>query len=99
MNKNKDLTEQTQTAWGIFCDKFLPATSEADATHFYTTEEIITALKRLTPDAYADPNIIYNFLYTKGYRLTIDTSHTILVYKWMLKVIANKEKFINLAEK
>ncbi len=97
--EKKGLSEQAENALEVFCKKFTPAKEELDATHFYTTEEIQEALKKLTPEAIVSPAEVYGYLYPLGYRPTIDTSHTMLVYKWMLKVSVVHEKFSNLEEK
>ncbi len=97
--KKKKMSEAAIKGLEVFCSKFTPAKDELDATHFYTTSEIQEALKRLSPDAFAQPNEIYDYLYPRNYRPTIDTSHTMLVYKWMLKVGVVHEKFSNLEEK
>ncbi len=97
--EQKQLSEEATTALETFCNKFAPAKDELDATHFYTTAEIEKALELLTPDAIASPAEIYAYLYPRIYRPTIDTSHAMLVYKWMLKVVVVSEKMLNLDEK
>lgn len=98
MKNNKILNDPAQRALEVFCRKFAPARDEADATHFYTTEEIGKALTELAPAAAADANQIYEILYPLGYRPTIDSSHFRLNYKWMLKKAPDTEKRINLEE-
>ncbi len=94
--EKKELSESATAALEVFCKKFTPAKDELDATHFYTTNEIQAALKRLTPDAEVEPVQIYDYLYPLGYRPTIDTSQILLTYKWMLKVKAVKDAFTEL---
>ncbi len=98
-DNRQELSKEAINTLEVFCEKFAPAKDELDATHFYTSVEIQKALEQLTPEASATPAEIYAYLYPLGYRPTIDTSHAMLVYKWMLKCVVVREKFSNLDKK
>lgn len=63
---------------------FAPAKASAYATHWFTTEEVIDAIKELDPSAQISKDEIFRALWNAGYRFGQRPCAQGLSFRWML---------------
>lgn len=63
---------------------FAPAKDPAHATHWFTTEEVIVAIKELDPSATISKDEIFQALWNAGYRFGQRPCSQGLSFRWML---------------
>lgn len=62
---------------------FAPANDPARATHWFTTEEVVNAIKELDPSAQISKDEIFQALWDAGYRLGQRPCAQGLSFRWM----------------
>jgi len=80
-----DPTPQVLEALTLFTERFAPAIAVAQATHFYSTEELLRAISALLP-GYTMPAAaaVVGYLQDRDYRFDIPQGQFSLEYKWLL---------------
>ena len=64
---------------------YLPAATPAEATHFFSTPEVIDAIKNIDPAARVDPTQIFTALRDAGFDFCNRSGAHGLVFKWMFR--------------
>ncbi len=65
--------------------RFRPARSPRDTTHWFSTEEVVTAIKKIDPSAKVDATQVFNALRNAGYDFCNRPSSQGLQFKWMFR--------------
>lgn len=68
----------------VISQRFIPATSENDATHRLSTEEIADAIKALNPGISVSTEHVYDAMIQYGYEFIAVKGYQPLVFKWLL---------------
>lgn len=89
MTKNNKNTEQPITDISIYIaalqTTYCPASAPAEATHFFSTMEVVDAIKEIDPSAKIDPTQIFGALRQAGFNFCNRPGSQGLVFKWMLR--------------
>ena len=64
---------------------FPPAATPEEATRFFTTDEIIDAVRKLFPTAYINTFLISTFLKDHGYQYAPIAGTFNISFKWLIK--------------
>ena len=64
---------------------YLPAATPAEATHFFSTPEVIDAIKEIDPAAKVDPTLVFMALREAGFDFCNRPGAHGLVFKWMFR--------------
>ena len=64
---------------------YLPAATPAEATHFFSTSEVIDAIKEIDPAAKVDPTLVFMALREAGFDFCNRPGAHGLVFKWMFR--------------
>ena len=64
---------------------FLPALTEAETTHWFSTDEIYDAIKKISPRASISKEDVYDAMIEAGFRFQCRPGALALDFKWMLK--------------
>lgn len=64
---------------------YLPAAAPAEATHFFSTPEVIDAIKNIDPAARVDPTQIFTALRDAGFDFCNRPGAHALVFTWMFR--------------
>lgn len=64
---------------------FLPALTEAETTHWFSTDEIYDAIKKISPGASISKEDVYDAMIEAGFRFQCRPGALALDFKWMLK--------------
>ena len=64
---------------------YLPAATPAEATHFFSTSEVIDAIKEIDPAAKVDPTLVFMALPEAGFDFCNRPGAHGLVFKWMFR--------------
>lgn len=64
---------------------YLPAATPAEATHFFSTPEVIDAIKNIDPAARVDPTQIFTALRDAGFDFCNRPGAHALVFTWMFR--------------
>ena len=65
---------------------FLPASSEAETTHWFSTDEVYDAIKKISPGAGITKEEVYDAMVAAGFRFQCRPGALALDFKWMLKI-------------
>lgn len=65
---------------------FLPAVSEAETTHWFSTDEVYDAIKKISPGAGITKEEVYDAMVDAGFRFQCRPGALALDFKWMLKI-------------
>lgn len=64
---------------------YRPATAPADTTHFFSTAEVVDAIKDLDPSAKVSPAQVFAALHQAGFNFCNRPGSQGLVFKWMFR--------------
>lgn len=64
---------------------FLPALTEVETTHWFSTDEIYDAIKKISPGASISKEDVYDAMIEAGFRFQCRPGALALDFKWMLK--------------
>lgn len=64
---------------------FLPALSESETTHWFSTDEVYDAIKKISPGASITKEEVYDAMIGAGFRFKCRPGALALDFKWMLK--------------
>lgn len=70
----------------VLADKFAPAVNADDTTHWFSTDEVFEAIKRIDPSASIKKDDVYQAMLDSGYMYGIRPSTFGLDFRWMLKL-------------
>jgi hypothetical protein len=85
MPNNQNPDEYSMQAINLFFEKFKSAHDIADATDFFTTQEIINDIHDILPDSELEANILMQLLIDKGYKFLPEPGKLSLHFKWLVK--------------
>lgn len=81
--------EPTITDISIYVDAlqvtYRPASAPAEATHFFSTEEVVQAIKEIDPSAKVATNQVFEALHQAGFDFCNRPGSQGLSFKWMFK--------------
>lgn len=88
-NKKQSRTEQPVTDISIYVaaleKTYKPAQTPADATHFFTTEEVVQAITEIDPSAKVKPAEVFAALRAAGFDFCNRPGSVGISFRWMLK--------------
>lgn len=64
---------------------FLPALTEAETTHWFSTDEVYDAIKKISPGTSITKEEVYDAMIAAGFRFQCRPGALALDFKWMLK--------------
>ena len=64
---------------------FEPAIGPSETTHWFSTEEVVSAIKQIDPSAKVDASLVYHALSEAGYKFCNRPSSHGLQFKWMFR--------------
>lgn len=65
---------------------FIPALTEAETTHWFSTDEVYEAIKKISPGASINKEDVYDAMIEAGFRYQCRPGALALDFKWMLKI-------------
>ena len=65
---------------------FLPALTEAETTHWFSTDEVYDAIKKISPGASITKEEVYDAMKAAGFSFQCRPGALALDFKWMLKI-------------
>ena len=68
----------------VISRRFRPATSEREATHRLSTEEITAAIKQLNPGLQVNSKHVYDAMLIEGFKFSAVKGTQSLIFKWLL---------------
>lgn len=84
------MNENINSAAGTYIDAlqktFLPALTEDETTHWFSTDEVYDAIKKISPGAGITKEEIYDAMIRAGFQFQCRPGALALDFKWMLKV-------------
>ncbi len=83
MNKNENSAASSYIE--ALMQTFLPALSEAETTHWFSTDEVYDAIKKISPGAGITKEEVYDAMIAAGFRFQCRPGALALDFKWMLK--------------
>ena len=83
MNKNENSAASSYIE--ALMQTFLPASSEAETTHWFSTDEVYDAIKKISPGAGITKEEVYDAMVAAGFRFQCRPGALALDFKWMLK--------------
>lgn len=90
-NKNNDNNEQPITDISIYIaalqTTYRPASAPAEATHFFSTAEVVDAIRDIDPSAKVSPEQVFSALHQAGFNFCNRPGSQGLVFKWMFREI------------
>ena len=90
MKKNKN-NELPLTDISIYvtalCKMYSPAHSSEDATHWFTTEEVIEAIKEIDPSAKVNSMQVFKALCDAGFEICNRPGSHGISFRWMFREI------------
>ena len=96
MNKKKDNQEQPITDISIYVAAlqatYSPAPTPADATHFFSTAEVVDAIKDIDPSAKVSSEQVFQALRNAGFDFCNRPGSQGLVFKWMFRECTFRER-------
>ena len=91
MTKNNNNPEQPITDISVYIaalqTTYRPASAPADATHFFSTAEVVDAIKEIDPSAKVSPTEIFEGLRQAGFNFCNRPGAHGLEFKWMFHEI------------
>lgn len=89
MSNKQTTPEQPATDIGIYIAAlqatYRPASAPAEATHFFSTAEVVDAIKDIDPSAYVTPAQVFAALLAAGFDFCNRPSSHGLAFKWMFR--------------
>lgn len=70
---------------GVLMQTFAPALTNTETTHWFSTDEIYDAIKKIDPGADISKDDIYDAMMDAGFRYQCRPGALALDFKWMLK--------------
>lgn len=80
----KDNTDSSSYIDVLMCT-FAPAMNERDTTHWFSTDEIYEAIKKIDPGTKISKDDIYQSMLDAGFKYQCRPGALALDFKWMLK--------------
>ncbi len=69
----------------VLMQTFAPAKNEIETTHWFSTDEVFEAIKRIDPGTKTTKDDIYDSMMEAGFRYQCRPGAMALDFKWMLK--------------
>lgn len=69
----------------VLMQTFAPAMNEAETTHWFSTDEVYEAVKRIDPGSEVSKDDIFQSMEDAGFRFQCRPGALALDFKWMLK--------------
>lgn len=89
MSNKKETPEQTITDISIYVaalfTTYRPASSPAEATHFFSTAEVVDAIRGIDPSAKISPEQVFSALIDAGFNFCNRPGAHSLEFKWMFR--------------
>ena len=89
MIKNNKAPEQSFTDISIYVaalsTTYRPVSAPAEATHFFSTTEVVDAIKEIDPSAKISSDLVFSALHDAGYRFCNRPGTHGLEFKWMFR--------------
>lgn len=89
MSNNKVPQEQPITDISVYIAAlqitYHPASTPAEATHFFSTDEVVEAIREIDPSAKIEPTQIFDALRQAGFDFCNRPGSQGLSFKWMLR--------------
>lgn len=89
MSNKKETPEQPITDISIYVaalsTTYRPASSPAEATHFFSTIEVVDAIRGIDPSAKVSPEQVFSALRDAGYKFCNRPGAHGLEFKWMFR--------------
>lgn len=89
MSNKKEPQEQPITDISIYVaalsTTYRPASAPAEATHFFSTAEVVDAIKEIDPSAKVSPEQVFSALRDVGYEFCNRPGAHGLEFKWMFR--------------
>lgn len=67
--------------------RFKPAHNAAEATHWFSTQEVIEAIREVDPGAKVDATLVHDALRQAGYSYRVRPGAQLLTFRWMFRAI------------
>ena len=83
MNKNENSAASSYIE--ALMQTFLPALCEDETTHWFSTDEVYDAIKKISPGAGITKEEVYDAMVAAGFRFQCRPGALALDFKWMLK--------------
>ncbi|WP_019035371.1 hypothetical protein [Prevotella amnii] len=91
MSNKKETPEQTITDISIYVaalfTTYRPASAPAEATHFFSTVEVVDAIRGIDPSAKVSPEQVFSALIDAGFNFCNRPGAHSLEFKWMFREI------------
>ena len=91
MTNNKETEEQPITDISIYVaalsSTYRPASAPAEATHFFSTPEVIDAIRNIDPSAKVCAEQVFSALHDAGFNFCNRPGAQGLEFKWMFREI------------
>ena len=84
MNKNENSAASSYIE--ALMQTFLPASRVAATTHWFSTDEVYDAIKKISPGAGITKEEVYDAMVAAGFRFQCRPGALALDFKWMLKI-------------
>ena len=81
MNNEKNVS----TYVDVLLQTFAPAMNDAETTHWFSTDEVYEAIKRIDPGSEISKDDIFQGMLDAGFRYQNRPGALALDFKWMLK--------------
>ena len=65
--------------------RFKPANNPSEATHWFSTEEVVAAIKDVDPSAKVDATLVHDALRQAGYSYRTRPGSQSLSFRWMFR--------------
>lgn len=89
MAKNDNNSNNIMTDISVYIDALLitfqPVATPAEATHFFSTEEVIDAIRNIDPSAKVSPPQVFQALRQSGFDFCNRPGAQGLEFKWMFR--------------
>lgn len=89
MSNKKKNPEQTITDISIYVaalfTTYRPASAPAEATHFFSTAEVVDAIRGIDPSAKVSPEQVFSALIDAGFNFCNRPGAHSLEFKWMFR--------------
>ena len=85
MTKNNTPPTDISTYIDALQKAFRPAHAPSEATHFFSTDEVVQAIKELDPSAHVANTQIFEALYKAGFEICNRPGAQGLSFRWMFK--------------
>ena len=79
------MSENASSYIEVLMQTFAPAQNLQETTHWFSTDEVYEAIKRIDPGTEATKDDIYDSMMDAGFRYQCRPGAMALDFKWMLK--------------